>query len=456
MTKKIVVIGAGPGGYPAALKAASLGAEVTLIEKDKVGGVCLNCGCIPSKSLLDAAHRFESARRLPALCEDGAEVCAQDLTQKISWQKVQARQKAATQKLTAGIMTMLKAKKVTVIAGEASFKNAQEVLVKTAEGEQTLPFDACILATGSTAFFPPVLQAVKDKVYDNSNIFDMPRLPKTLTIIGGGVIGCEFAELMHGFGVQVNIVEMQDRLLPLMDEGLSRALTQSFTKRGIRIYTSQSAQNVTCADGKKTVTLSDGTVLESEEILAAIGRSVDLSAMGLEALGISWSRKGVTVDPHTLLLKDNIYAVGDVNGLCLLAHAATRQGEVAAQNACGQTAQYHNEQVPSAIYTRPEIACVGLTKQAAQEQGIDVKFHKAFLLASGRAQAQDETEGYFELLSNRQTGQLLGANFCGANATELIHVVSVMLAAQMTVETAKEIIFAHPTLAESIGDALHK
>lgn len=456
MTKKIVVIGAGPGGYPAALKAASLGTEVTLIEKDKVGGVCLNCGCIPSKSLLDAAHRFESARRLPSLCEDGAEASAQDLTQKISWQKVQARQKAATQKLTAGIMTMLKAKKVTVIAGEASFKNAQEVLVKTAEGEQTLPFDACILATGSTAFFPPVLQAVKDQVYDNSNIFDMPRLPKSLTIIGGGVIGCEFAELMHGFGVQVNIVEMQDRLLPLMDEGLSRALTQSFTKRGIRIYTSQSAQNVTCTDGKKTVTLSDGTVLESEEILAAIGRSVDLSSMGLEALGISWSRKGVTVDPHTLLLKDNIYAVGDVNGLCLLAHAATRQGEVAAQNACGQTAQYHNEQVPSAIYTRPEIACVGLTKQAAQEQGIDVKSHKAFLLASGRAQAQDETEGYFELLSNRQTGQLLGANFCGANATELIHVVSVMLAAQMTVETAKEIIFAHPTLAESIGDALHK
>ena len=143
-------------------------------------------------------------------------------------------------------------------------------------------------------------------------------------------------------------------------------------------------------------------------------------------------------------------------GLCLLAHAATRQGEVAAQNACGQNAVYHNEQVPSAIYTRPEIACVGLSKQSAQEQGIDLKSHKAFLLASGRAQAQDETEGYFELLSNRQTGQLLGANFCGANATELIHIVSAMLAADMTVQTAQEIIFAHPTLAESIGDALHK
>ena len=456
MAKKIVVIGAGPGGYPAALKAASLGAEVTLIEKDKIGGVCLNCGCIPSKSLLDAAHRFETARTLSTLCEDGAQAHAEALTAQISWPKIQARQKAATQKLTAGIMTMLKAKKVTVLTGTASFKSPTEVSVQTPSGEQTLPFDACILATGSTAFFPPVLKAVKDKVYDNSTIFDMPRLPKSITIIGGGVIGCEFAELMHGFGVQVNIVEMQDRLLPLMDEGLCRTLTQSFTKRGIAVYTSQSAVNVTCTDGKKVVTLSSGTVLESDEILAAIGRSVDLSGLGLEKLGISWNRKGVQVDPHTLLLKDNIYAVGDVNGLCLLAHAATRQGEVAAQNACGRPAVYHNDQVPSAIYTRPEIATVGKTKQAAQQEGLSLKSQKAFLLASGRAQTQQETEGYFELLSDQNTGKLLGANFCGANATELIHVVSAMLAAGMTVEDARGIIFAHPTLAESIGDALHK
>lgn len=456
MAKKIVVIGAGPGGYPAALKAASLGAEVTLIEKDKIGGVCLNCGCIPSKSLLDAAHRFETVRTIAALCQDEAAQQAQTLAGQISWPKIQARQKAATQKLTAGIMTMLKAKKVSVLAGTASFKSPAEIAVQTPAGEQTLPFDACIIATGSTAFFPPVLEAVKDKIYDNSTIFDMPRLPKSLTIIGGGVIGCEFAELMHGFGVQVNIVEMQDRLLPLMDEGLSRTLTQSFTKRGIAIYTAQSAVSVTCTEDKKTVTLSNGTVLESEEILAAIGRSVDLSQLGLENLGISWNRKGVQVDPHTLLLKDNIYAVGDVNGLCLLAHAATRQGEVAAQNACGQTAVYHNEQVPSAIYTRPEIATVGKTKQAAEAEGISVKSHKAFLLASGRAQTQQETEGYFELLSDRNTGKLLGANFCGANATELIHVVSAMLAAGMSVQTAREIIFAHPTLAESIGDALNK
>ncbi len=456
MTKKIAVIGAGPGGYPAALKAASLGAEVTLIEKHKVGGVCLHCGCIPSKSLLDAAHRFETARRLPALCEDGAQADADALTGKLSWSKIQARQKAVTQKLTMGILSLLKAKKVTLIQGEAAFKNAGELQVKTAQEELTVPFDACILAAGSQAFFPPPFDAVRDKIYDNSTIFDLPKLPSALTIIGGGVIGCEMAELMHGFGVKVNVVEMQERILPLMDEGLSRALTQSLSKRGVNLLTGKSATTVEFKDGKKLVTLSDGTILESDEILAAIGRSVDLTGMGLENIGVEWTRKGVRVNPQTLLLKDNIYAVGDVNGLCQLAHAATRQGETAAANACGQTAHYHNEQVPSAIYTRPEIASVGISKQQAAELGVTLKSHKAFLLASGRAQTQDETEGYFELLSDAQTGKLLGANLCGLYATEIIHVVSALRAAGRNVEQAREIIFAHPTVGESLGDALWK
>ena len=168
------------------------------------------------------------------------------------------------------------------------------------------------------------------------------------------------------------------------------------------------------------------------------------------------TRKGVQVNPQTLQLKDNIYAVGDVNGLCLLAHAATRQGEVAAANACGQTAVYHNELVPSAIYTRPEIACVGLTKQQAAAQGIEVKAQRAFLLACGRARTQDETEGYFELLSDKQTGRLLGANLCGANATEIIHIIAALLTAGLSVETAREIIFAHPTVSELLGEALWK
>lgn len=453
---KILVIGGGPAGYPAALRAASLGAEVTLVEKNKLGGVCLHCGCIPSKSLLDAAHRFETAARLPDLCLEGAQADADALAGKLSWQKIQARQKAVTQKLTLGIQSLLRAKRVNVLAGEAFFLNNREAAVKQETGEQKIPFDYAIISTGSQAFYPAPLDAIKDKLYDNSTVFDMPALPRTLAIIGGGVIGCEFAEMMHAFGVQVHIIELQNRILPLEDETVSRTLAQSFAKRGIQIHTGVSASAVDFEGTKKIITLSDGSKLEADEVLAAIGRTVDLTGLKLENVGIDWTRKGIAVNPHTLQAKDNIYAAGDVNGLMQLAHAASRQGEVAAGIICGQTAAYNNAAVPRAIYTRPEIASVGLTKAQAAAQGIDVKSQKAFLLANGRAQTQNETEGCFEILSDRSTGKILGASLCGASATEIIHIVSVALAAGMTAEQLKEVIFAHPTVSEALADALQK
>ena len=270
------------------------------------------------------------------------------------------------------------------------------------------------------------------------------------------MIGCEFADLMSALGVAVSVVEMQPRILPLEDEGAARALAQALAKRGVKFYTGLSAQAAAEENGVFTLTLSDGRKITSDAVLAAIGRSVDLTALKMENIGVEWTRRGVQVNPETLQLKDNIYAVGDVNGLFQLAHAASRQGEVAASNLCGVPAVYHNNAVPRAIYTTPEIASAGLTRQQAEAQGLTVKSHKAFLLANGRAVAQDQTEGYYELLSDAQTGRLVGAVFAGANATELIHVVSVALAAQMTAEQLKEVIFAHPTFAESIGEALHR
>lgn len=453
---KIIVIGAGPAGYPAALKAAALGAEVTLVEKHLLGGVCLNCGCIPSKSLLDAAHRFETARRLPDLCEEGAQEAADALVSKLSWEKIQARQKAVTQKLTLGLQSLLRAKRVNVVQGEARFISDKEIEIKQADAVQRLPFDYAIIAAGSQAFYPAPLDAVKDRLYDNSNIFNMPRLPKTLAIIGGGVIGCEFAEMMNALGVQVHIVEMQASILPQEDEAISRTLAQSFTKRGIVLHNGVSATAVDFEGDTKIITLSNGETIRADEVLAAIGRTVDLTALQPENAGITWTRKGITVNPQTLQVTDTIYAVGDVNGLMQLAHAATRQGEVAASLICGQKAAYNNAAVPRAIYTRPEIAAVGLTKKQAAEQGLDVKSQKAFLLANGRAMTQNETEGFFEILSDRATGKILGASLCGASATEIIHIISVALAANMTTEQLKEVIFAHPTVSEALADALNK
>ena len=450
--QKIIVIGGGPAGYPAALEAARLGAQVTLIEKNKLGGVCLNCGCIPSKSLLDAAHKFALLPTLAAWSQDGASNLASELFAKKDWAKIQARQQKATQKLVQGISFLLKKAGVTVINGTASFVDEHTVSVKTAQAEQTLQADGIILATGSQAFFPAPFDQLKDQIYDNSTLFNMPALPKSMAIVGGGVIGCEMADFLSALGVEVHIIEMQPCLLPLEDETASRTLTQAFTKRGIKLHVGTSATQAVQEGENWVLTLSKGEQIRAEKILAAIGRAVDLTELHLENIGITWTRKGVQVNPQTLQLKNNIYAAGDVTGLCQLAHAATRQGEVAARNLCGQSAAYHNESVPRAIYTSPEIASVGLTRAQAQAQGIEVKAHKSFMLANGRAVAQEQTEGYAEILTD-STGKILGATLVGANAAELIHIISVALQAGFTLAQLREVIFAHPTLAEAVAEA---
>lgn len=454
--KHIVVIGGGPAGYPAALKATGLGAQVTLVEKNKLGGVCLNCGCIPSKSLLDAAHSFQTVLSAAWLCSDGSTTTAEQLFQACDFQKIKARQQAATQKLTQGISSLLKRAHVTVLTGEASFIDAHTLSVQMAQGKQDLSFDGVILATGSEAFYPPPFEALRGQIYDNTNFFNMPSLPKTLAIVGGGVIGCEMAEAMRGLGVEVHLIEMQPRLLPLEEEGAARILNQSFIKKGIHIYTGVRAETVEKTENGFTLVLSDGKTLQVQTILAAIGRQVDLTNLHMERLGIEWDRKGVRVNPHTLQIKDHIYAAGDVTGLWQLAHAAMRQGEVAASNLCGVKAQYHNEFVPHAIYTTPEVAAVGLSQTQAQAQGLDVKVQKAFFLANGRAVAQGQTEGYVEWISDVSSGKLLGANAVGVQASELVHIAAVALSAGMTISQLKEVIFAHPTFAETWAEALSR
>ena len=452
--KQIVVIGGGPAGYPAALKAAALGAQVTLIEKKHLGGVCLNCGCIPSKSFLDAAHRFQTVLSSAELGGEEAQQIAQNLFAARDFNKVKARQQAATQKLQQGISLLLKKAHVTVINGEASFVDNHTLSVRDDGGEQKLTFDGAILATGSEAFYPSPFDRWKGQIYDNANFFNIEKLPGSIAVIGGGVIGCEMADFLQAFGVEVNIVEMQPQLLPQEDENAVRVLTQAFIKRGIKIRTGVSATDVRKTENGFEITLSDGQILQTQAILAAIGRTIDLTALHLEHIGVAWTRKGVPVNPRTMQLTDNVYAAGDVTGLLQLAHAATRQGEVAAINLCGGTAEYHNERVPRAIYTSPEIASVGLSRAQAQSRGMEIKAHKSFFLANGRAVAQGQTEGYAEWISDIHTNQLLGASVVGAHATELIHVAAVALEAHLTTEQLRQVVFAHPTFAESLTEAL--
>ena len=451
MNLKLIVIGGGPAGYPAALTAAKLGAQVTLIEKEHLGGVCLHCGCIPSKSLLDAAHRFEIMRDLSRFCEQEVAKPA------LSWSKIQARQKTVTQKLTLGIASLLRQAKVNVITGSAEFIDARHLNIHTATGEQTLDFDAAIIATGSKAFVPPPFDTLPDYVYDNSTVFNMAQLPHSIAIIGGGAIGCEFATLMSGFGVEVKLIEMQSRLLPNMDESLSRILQKSLQKRGVQLLLGQQVVAAQAQDGQAVLELKDGTKITVDKVLAAIGRTCDLTQLHPENAGLIWTRKGLQqVNPKTLQITENIYAAGDVTGLSLLAHAGTRQGIVAAQNACGQSATYNNDLIPNAVYTSPELAGIGLTKAQAEAQGMAVKTYKSFLLANGRAQTMDETDGFMEIISDAASGKLLGASLAAPHASEMISILTVALQAGMTVEQLKQVVFPHPTLSEAIGEALAK
>ncbi len=457
MSIKVAIIGAGPAGYPAALTAAKLGAQVTVIEKARAGGVCLNSGCIPSKSLLDAAHRFDVIKHISSLCNEEAAPSAQSILQHLSWQKIQARQQAVTNKLTAGISALFRQAKINVITGTASFKDKNTLLVQTGQETQEVPFDYAIVCSGSTAFVPAPFDKIKEHIYDNSNIFSLPKLPQTLAIVGGGVIGCEFATLMSSLGVKVSIIEMQNRLLPTLDESLSRAIQTNLQKRGVTLFLGKKANDVRVENEQKILTLDDGTSVEVEAVLAAIGRSCDLTELKPENAGLEWDRKGLkNVDPHTLQISQNIYAAGDVTGLSLLAHAATRQGITAAHNICGQPAVYNNDLVPNAVYTSPELASVGLNKQQAQEKGLDIKTYKYFMLANGRALTMDAAEGFVEIIADKNSDKILGAVMASPNASEIISTITVALEAGFTVQQLKNVIFPHPTVCESIGDALAK
>ena len=287
-------------------------------------------------------------------------------------------------------------------------------------------------------------------------MFNIKERPKTVTIIGGGVIGCEFASLFNSLGAKVNIVEMMPTLVPGEDETSVRVLTNAFTKRGINILTDKTAEKFEARDGKKFITLASGEVLESDAVLVAVGRSAHLGGLGLENIGVSWTRRGVEVNPQTMRIKENIFAAGDVTGLCLLAHAATRQGEVAASNALGHKEIYDNNLIPRAMYTNPEISSIGLNKAQAEKQGFKVKVNRAFFAANGRALTQEETDGSIQIISEESSGKILGASIAGANASEMVHIFSVALAAGMTTAQLKNIVFAHPSLSEIIAEALAK
>ena len=454
MSKKVIVIGSGPGGYPAALRLKELGAEVTMVEAWDIGGTCLNRGCIPSKAFLDTGHRVHAFEGLRGLLRDGSGVnFSPDM---LDWEKIKARRAEVITKLRTSLEKLFQAKKIEVLRGKAAFSGPNEVTVTGPQGAVKITFDAAILASGTRPSFPPPFRDFQAELTDSDRVFDLPKLPKSLLIVGGGVIGLEFACFFNAIGVEVTVLELLPEILAGEDPQVIRAVRSSFEKRGVKFHLGKKTSRIEISVGLKTVELEDGTKLQAEEILVGAGRAADLTGMGLEALGLAWDRKGVKADSGLRTSVPNIYAVGDVNGISLLAHSASRQGEIAAENIMGADRSFDAGLVPRCVYAWPEVGSVGLNKAQAEAKGLAVKTARSFYLGIGKAVATDETEGFAQLVFDAADETVLGAQLVGGPATELIHLLALAVKLKLKRNDLKELIYAHPTMAEAIHEALHK
>jgi len=454
MPKKVVVIGSGPGGYPAALRLKELGADVCIAESWDFGGTCLNRGCIPSKAFLDTGHRVHAFEGLRKLLKAGSGV--NFTPEMLDWDKVKARRAEVIIKLRVSLEKLFQAKKIEVVRGRAAFSGPTEITITGPQGAVKKTFDAAILAAGTRPAFPPLFRDFHEQLTDSDRVFDLPRLPRSLLIVGGGVIGLEFACFFNAIGVRVEVLEILPDILAGEDPQVTRAVRSSFEKRGIKFHFGKQTARIEISGGLKTVHLEDGTKLEAEEILVGAGRAADLTGMNLESVGLPWDRRGVKVSDRMLTAAPGIYAVGDVNGISLLAHSASRQGEIAAENIMGADHAFDPDIVPKCVYAWPEVGSVGLNKAQAEAKGLAVKTSRAFYLGIGKAVATDETEGFVQLVFNAADETVLGAQIVGATATELIHVLALAVKLKLKRSDLKGIIYAHPTMAEAIHEALYK
>lgn len=446
---KVVVIGGGPGGYVAAIRAAQLGGEVTLVEKQYLGGTCMNVGCIPTKSLLHSADLYEEV-------QDGEKygVMASDL--KIDFVKVQERKQNVIKKLVTGIKGLLSTNKVKVIFGEAAFISKDTIEVKTEEGTETITADKFIIATGSIPSKPPIPGIDSKQCIDSTKALELTEVPKSMVIVGGGVIGVEMATIYSTLGCKITIIEMLPQILPMMDGELTRAIRAKLAKKGVEIITGAKVLSFKDAGecAEVSVEMSDGTnrVFEGEKVLISIGRRTNTVAIGLDKAGIANDRGRITVNEKMETSVPGIYAVGDCVGQIMLAHIASAQGEIAAENALGHDSLFDAKTNPSCVYTRPEFASVGLTEEAAKASGVDYFVGKFPLAANGKALIMGE-DGVVKIIAQKTDKKILGAHILGPRATDLIGELALAIGLEATIDEITSTIHAHPTVAESIREA---
>ncbi|MCB5262141.1 MAG: dihydrolipoyl dehydrogenase [Candidatus Cloacimonetes bacterium] len=451
---QVLVIGAGPGGYEAAIRLSQYGISTAVLEKERVGGVCLNWGCIPTKTLVKTAELVDEIN-------DSATYGLPELELKLNYRKIWERKNTIVEQLVKGIEYLYTKRKIPLLKQEATSIQKQDdgYLVQTAQGESFFaPY--IIIATGSVSKSLPGIIIDEKDIMSSSGILMMDALPKSLAVVGGGVIGCEFASIFARFGVAVSIIEFLPRLLSLEDEEISKRITLMLKKSGIKIMTKTGVESIEKAEGEMILKLNNESEVRAEKVLLSVGRapSFELETQGFE---LERARRAIAIDDSMQSSAPGIYAIGDVTEKLQLAHTASKQGLLAVEHIASQilgkvkpTTILNYANIPRCTFTYPEIASVGLTEAEAKETYGEIIIGKFPFSASGKAMAMSATQGFVKSIARKDTGALVGMHIIGPQAAELIAQGAIMISNHMTAESIEDIVFAHPTLSEAIMESI--
>ncbi|WP_214480000.1 dihydrolipoyl dehydrogenase [Bacillus sp. SM2101] len=454
-----LVVGAGPGGYVAAIRAAQLGQKVTIVEKSNLGGVCLNVGCIPSKALISAGHRYETA-----LHSEDMGIKAENVT--VDFSKVQAWKAGIVKKQIGGVGTLLKSNKVDIVSGEAYFVDANTVRVMDENSAQTYKFKHAIIATGSRPIELPTFKYSK-RVIDSTGALALEEIPKSLVVIGGGYIGTELGTAYANFGTDVTILEGADEILSGFEKQMSSIVKRKLKKKGVEIFTNALAQGVEEREDGVTVTFEakgETKTIDADYVLVTVGRRPNTEELGLEQVGVELTDRGVIkIDKQCRTSVDNIFAIGDIVEGPPLAHKASYEGKIAAEVISNHPSEIDYHGIPAVVFSDPELASVGYSEKEAKENGLEIVAAKFPFGANGRAQALNAAEGFLKLITRKEDGLVIGAQIAGPNASDMIAELGLAIEAGMTAEDIAMTIHAHPTLGEitmeaaevAIGSPIH-
>ena len=445
----LIIIGGGPAGYVAAERAGHKGLNVLLLEKSKMGGVCLNEGCIPTKTLLYSAKTYENALHV-----DKYGVKAESVT--FDFGKIMARKNKVVRKLVAGVEAKMKMHHVTVLKGEAMIQRRSENGVEVTCNSETYVGKNLLICTGSEAFVPPIpgLAEAGDLILTNREILDLKEQPKSLVIIGGGVIGMEFASFYNSLGTKVTVVEMLPEILGGLDFEISAMMRDIYGKKGIEFNLNAKVVKV---EGNKVIFEKDGETqtIEGEKILVSVGRRAVTKGFGLENLNVELLKGGIKVDEKMRTNVPNVFAAGDVTGFSLLAHTASREGEVVVNNLTGRADRMRYNAIPGVVYTNPEVAGVGETEESAKAKGLDYKVAKLPMAYAGRFVAENEGgSGICKVLIGAKHGEVIGVHMLGNPCSEMIYGACMAIEQEMTVEELQEVVFPHPTVSEIFKETI--